>query len=118
MVVTRLAGRYVRHRPLVTVVGAPLGGRVGARMPTPAERAEGKLVEGVPVLVVSDAGGVVSLYPADTTEVSIPLPRRPGYMGDYGLLFVGRVAAPSWGAARPSSYSSMLVSEVGRPSLE
>jgi GntR family transcriptional regulator len=59
----------VRERPEETVVDVKAG-TVRARMPTPAERREHGIGEGVPVLVVEGKGGT-RVYPADRTALHI-----------------------------------------------
>lgn len=54
----------VRERPERTRIALSPGTTVTARMPTPEERVEHDLFEGVPVLVVGDKS-----YPADRFEV-------------------------------------------------
>ena len=41
------------------------------RMPTPAERVELGITEGVPVIAVQRAGGEVDLYPWDEFEIGV-----------------------------------------------
>jgi DNA-binding GntR family transcriptional regulator len=47
------------------------GSEVSVRMPTPAERAEFALPEGVPVLVVTGPDGLAEVYPGDRFVVRI-----------------------------------------------
>lgn len=60
----------VRQRPAETVVEVSAG-TVRSRMPTPAERREHGIAEGVPVLVVEDAKGRVQVHPADRTVLRL-----------------------------------------------
>jgi GntR family transcriptional regulator len=76
LVQARPLGQFVRRSPEMNVLRGRVGARVTARMPTPDERAERDMPEGVPVLVVTEVDGEVGVYPADATEVLIPLPRR------------------------------------------
>lgn len=62
-------GLRVREPVEVQVVKVPRGARTRSRMPTPQERVELDLPEGVPVLLVS-FGGRTMRYPADRTELS------------------------------------------------
>jgi hypothetical protein len=77
----RLTGGFVWYRPQPTVVAVPPGGRVAARMPTPAECADKGIPMGVPVLTVTEATGEVSVYRADVTELSVPPPHRNPFGG-------------------------------------
>lgn len=65
-------GTRVRPAGEPQVVPAESGTLVSARMPTPAERAEYGIADGVPMLVVTDSDGVQYAYPADTTHLRIP----------------------------------------------
>ncbi|MEU7617160.1 winged helix-turn-helix domain-containing protein [Micromonospora rifamycinica] len=61
------SGRGTRVRSVAErdIVSVPRGALVNARMPTPAERAELDIPEGVPVQVVTVGGRVRGVYPAD-----------------------------------------------------
>jgi GntR family transcriptional regulator len=59
----------VRRLQAADFVPVPSGAVVAARMPTPAERAEFRLPDGVPVLVVR-AGNAATAYPADRVELT------------------------------------------------
>jgi hypothetical protein len=50
-------GTFVREVEPRSAVSAGRGATVGAEMPTPEERAEHDMPDGVPMLVVHDAGG-------------------------------------------------------------
>jgi DNA-binding FadR family transcriptional regulator len=50
----------------------PSGATVEVRMPTPEERVELRLTEGVPVLVVTSPDGWVDVYPGDQYRLRIP----------------------------------------------
>jgi DNA-binding transcriptional MocR family regulator len=76
LVQARPLGQFVRRRPEKNVLQGRVGDRVTARMPTPDERAERDMPEDTPVLVVTEVDGEIGVYPADVTEVLIPLPRR------------------------------------------
>jgi DNA-binding transcriptional MocR family regulator len=54
------------------IAGEP-GQVVTARMPTPAERAEFGMADGVPMIVVRHPDGWVDVYPADQYAVRIPI---------------------------------------------
>ena len=58
-------GIVVREPSAVEELAPPAGSVVGARMPTPEERAELDIPVGVPVLTVTDPDGSVGVYPAD-----------------------------------------------------
>lgn len=60
----------VRARPEEQTVKVNAG-TVRSRMPTPDERREHGIPEGVPVLVVEDAKGRAHVYPADRTALRI-----------------------------------------------
>ena len=69
LVVTRHGkGSRVREAREVSVVEVPPGARVTARMPTPEERDELALPEGVPLLEV-ERDGRVEVFPADRFAV-------------------------------------------------
>jgi GntR family transcriptional regulator len=67
----RRRASYVREPAELSAV--PLAGpaRVRARMPTPEERRELRLDEGVPVLVV-DRAGQLEVLPGDRVELDVP----------------------------------------------
>jgi GntR family transcriptional regulator len=62
-------GTFVR-KSLEPVRTVPLrrGDRVRARMPSPEERREHEVREGVPFLVITRADGTVELHPGDSTQ--------------------------------------------------
>ncbi|MEU7771203.1 GntR family transcriptional regulator [Micromonospora taraxaci] len=62
-------GLRVREPVEVEVVRVPRGARTRSRMPTPAERADMGIPEGVPLLLVT-FGGRTTRYAADRTELS------------------------------------------------
>ncbi|MFR9777727.1 GntR family transcriptional regulator [Micromonospora sp. MS34] len=62
-------GTFVRSMEPTETVTLLKGDTVSARMPTPAERKELDIGEGVPVLVVFRADGSRELYPADRIRV-------------------------------------------------
>lgn len=62
---------YVREAAKRTRMSIEGPAQVIARMPTPEERRELRLDEGVPVLVV-DRGGKRDVLPGDRTELDIP----------------------------------------------
>lgn len=62
-------GLRVREPVEVQVVRVPRGARTRSRMPTPAERAQLGIPEGVPVLLVT-FGGRTQVYAADRTELA------------------------------------------------
>jgi GntR family transcriptional regulator len=66
-------GTRVRSQPaeVEELIGEP-DQFVTARMPTPEERAQFQLAEGVPVLVVHHPDGLLDVYPADAVGVRIP----------------------------------------------
>lgn len=63
-------GVRVRVQHERQVVPVPRGAYVDARMPTPAERAELDIPEGVPVQVVTVGGRVRGVYPSDRVRLS------------------------------------------------
>ena len=63
--VQRGVGIRVREGLEREVVSAPRGALIDARMPTPQERADLDIPEGVPVQVVTVGGRVRGVYPAD-----------------------------------------------------
>ncbi|MGN9774428.1 GntR family transcriptional regulator [Micromonospora sp. H33] len=62
-------GTFVRSMEPTETVTLRKGDTASARMPTPAERRELDISEGVPVLVVFRADGSRELYPADRIRV-------------------------------------------------
>ncbi|MFI6266181.1 GntR family transcriptional regulator [Micromonospora sp. NPDC051006] len=62
-------GTRVREAGAPELVKVPRGARVRSRMPTPQERAELDMPEGVPLLLVL-YGGKTKRYAADRTELS------------------------------------------------
>ncbi|WP_200215204.1 GntR family transcriptional regulator [Micromonospora coerulea] len=62
-------GTFVRNLEPTETVTLRKGDTASARMPTPAERKELDIGEGVPVLVVFRADGSRELYPADQIRV-------------------------------------------------
>ena len=62
-------GTFVRSVEPTETVTLRKGDTASARMPTPAERKELDIGEGVPVLVVFRADGSRELYPADRIRV-------------------------------------------------
>ncbi|RBQ21639.1 GntR family transcriptional regulator [Spongiactinospora rosea] len=64
-------GSYVREpaQPEVERVEGPA--RLRVRMPTPEERRQFRMDEGVPVIVL-DRSGAVQVFPADRVEIEIP----------------------------------------------
>ncbi|MBQ0901995.1 GntR family transcriptional regulator [Micromonospora sp. U21] len=62
-------GTFVRSMEPTETVTLRKGDTASARMPTPAERRELDIGEGVPVLVVFRADGSRELYPADRIRV-------------------------------------------------
>ena len=70
--VDRPRGTFVRVPEPVEVVTLARGERVGARMPTDAERRKHRLSEGVPVLVVIAVDGTETVHPADRFQLTRP----------------------------------------------
>ncbi|MFC7527058.1 winged helix-turn-helix domain-containing protein [Actinoplanes sp. GCM10030250] len=70
--VDRPRGTFVRVPEPVEVVALARGERVGARMPTDAERRKYRLSDGVPMLVVIAADGTETVHPADRVQLSRP----------------------------------------------
>lgn len=68
--VERGIGIRVREPAEREVVSVPRGALIDARMPTPRERAELDIPEGVPVQVVTVGGRVRGVYPADRVRLS------------------------------------------------
>ncbi|SCG44430.1 GntR family transcriptional regulator [Micromonospora inositola] len=62
-------GTFVRSMEPTETVTLRKGDTASARMPTPAERKELDIGEGVPVLVIFRADGSRELYPADRIRV-------------------------------------------------
>jgi GntR family transcriptional regulator len=63
-------GTFVRQRGEQQVVKLAKGEKAGTRMPTPVERQELELAEGVPMMVVTAADGTEKTYPGDTVVVA------------------------------------------------
>ncbi|WFE41975.1 winged helix-turn-helix domain-containing protein [Micromonospora sp. WMMD998] len=64
-VAVRGRGVVVREQPEPELVVVDADDTVWARQPTPAERGEYRVPEGVPLLVVGHPDGLQDLYPAD-----------------------------------------------------
>lgn len=64
-------GTRVRRPAEVEELPGESGELVRARMPTPAERSEYQMAEGVPVIVVHHPDGLQDAYPADEYGVRI-----------------------------------------------
>jgi GntR family transcriptional regulator len=60
---------YVRQVVATQTVLLKPGDTAIARMPSPAERREHDISEGVPILVFARKGGRTELYPADSTVI-------------------------------------------------
>ncbi|HKT01112.1 MAG TPA: GntR family transcriptional regulator [Rugosimonospora sp.] len=63
-------GTFVRHRGEQQVIKLAKGERATTRMPTPVERQDLELAEGVPMLVVTAPSGEEKHYPGDTIVIS------------------------------------------------
>ncbi len=63
-------GTFVRQRGEEQVIRLSKGERATTRMPTPVERSELDLAEGVPMLVVTASDGAEKHYPGDTVVIS------------------------------------------------
>ncbi len=72
--VTRARGHawVVREQPEMRDLTPPAGATVTARPATELERAELDLPDGVPLLVVADPGGGVTVFPADRWRLVWP----------------------------------------------
>ena len=68
--VQRPRGTFVREAEFTDTVTLRKGDTASARMPSPTERRDLDLSEGVPILVISRADGSTELYAADRTRVS------------------------------------------------
>jgi DNA-binding GntR family transcriptional regulator len=68
--VQRPRGTFVREAEFTDIVTLRKGDTASARMPSPTERRDLDLSEGVPILVISRADGSTELYAADRTRVS------------------------------------------------
>ncbi|WP_326555147.1 GntR family transcriptional regulator [Micromonospora sp. NBC_01813] len=68
--VQRPRGTFVREAEFTDTVTLRKGDTASARMPSPTERRDLDLAEGVPILVISRADGSTDLYAADRTRVS------------------------------------------------
>ncbi|WKU03774.1 GntR family transcriptional regulator [Micromonospora sp. HUAS LYJ1] len=64
-------GTRVREAADREIVSVPRGALVSARMPTPEERAELDIPEGVPVQVVTLGGRVRGVHPADRVTLRL-----------------------------------------------
>ncbi|MFV2088269.1 GntR family transcriptional regulator [Micromonospora sp. LOL_021] len=69
--VQRPRGTFVREAEFTDTVTLRKGDTASARMPSPTERRDLDLSEGVPILVISRADGSTELYAADRTRVSL-----------------------------------------------
>lgn len=67
-------GVVVREHPELEVITAESGSLVWARNPTPRERREYEVPEGVPLLVVTAPDGLSELYPAHRYRVVVSPP--------------------------------------------
>ena len=63
-------GTFVRQRGEQQVIKLAKGERATTRMPTPVERQDLDLAEGVPMLVVTAPDGTEKHYPGDTIVIS------------------------------------------------
>ena len=70
--VERPRGTFVRVPEEIEIVTLGRGERVGARMPTDAERRSLRVGEGVPVLVVTATDGTIPVHPADRVQLPRP----------------------------------------------
>lgn len=70
--VDRGHGVVVREQPELEELVPPAGSQVSARMPSPEERAEHGIAEGVPVLWIVHPDGVAAAYPADQYRIRMP----------------------------------------------
>lgn len=70
--VDRPRGTFVRVPEEAELLTLGRGERVGARMPTDAERRAHRLGEGVPVLVVTTKDGSTTVHPADRVQFTRP----------------------------------------------
>jgi DNA-binding FadR family transcriptional regulator len=70
--VDRGHGVVVREQPELEELIPPAGSQVTARMPSPEERAEHGLGEGVPVFWVVQPDGSSGVYPADQWRIRMP----------------------------------------------
>ena len=71
LITTELRGSYVRDRGEVAVIRVEKSTRVESRMPTPDERRELDVAEGVPVFVVEHEGAEPELYAADRYVIEV-----------------------------------------------
>ncbi|MBE1491707.1 GntR family transcriptional regulator [Plantactinospora soyae] len=69
VVVDRPRGTKVRTTEPTETVTLRKGDTASTRMPSPAERRDLDLAEGVPVVVITRADGSTELYPGDRTRV-------------------------------------------------
>lgn len=65
LTVVRRTGLFVRDERALEPVRVPRGSSVRSRMPTPEERREMRIGDGVPVLVLTGPSLEVQVYPAD-----------------------------------------------------
>jgi DNA-binding FadR family transcriptional regulator len=72
VVVQRGHGTLVRDHHAMQELNPAPGSTVTARMPTPEERADQDIDEGIPVLVVTGADGRVSVHPGDRWMLRLP----------------------------------------------
>jgi GntR family transcriptional regulator len=70
--VDRGHGTRVRRSPPLEDVVLPPGSTAIARMPTPEERVDHDVPEGVPILVVVGPDGLGDVYPADRVRITRP----------------------------------------------
>lgn len=71
IVVRQGQGAFVKERVPAQLLVPPAGATVTARMPTPQERAELDIDEGVPVFWVVAADGSGTAYPGDRWELRL-----------------------------------------------
>ncbi|WP_432050337.1 GntR family transcriptional regulator [Verrucosispora sp. NA02020] len=64
-------GTRVRGQAEREVVSVPRGSMIDSRMPTPDERAELDIPDGVPVQVVTTGGRVRGVYPSDRVRLRV-----------------------------------------------
>lgn len=68
--VERPKGTYVRGGEPIETVALRKGTSISTRMPTPAERRELDIPEGVPIFVVAHPDGTEELYRGDRTRLT------------------------------------------------
>ena len=61
-------GTFVRNQQPVETVQLRRGDRVRTRMPSPDERREHDVREGVPILIITRTDGAVEIHPGDRTQ--------------------------------------------------